>query len=90
MPTYEHNVIKILSVILLFNVAFTLSSGNCEHNTVRLVDGKTDTLSQKMDGRLEICINNAWGSICNNSFRVVDAQVACRQAIGYDMMGRFP
>ena len=45
--------------------------------------------TQTMDGRLEICINNAWGTVCNNSFRAVDAQVACDQLVGFERAGKF-
>ena len=45
--------------------------------------------SQTMDGRLEICINNAWGTVCNNSFRGVDTQVACDQLVGFEREGKF-
>lgn len=62
-------------------------SGNCEDGQVRLVEGITDEENLWMDGRLEICINNAWGTICNNSFRVIDAQVACGQLIGFGTEG---
>ena len=41
---------------------------------VRLVDG-----SNPLEGRVEICLNRAWGTICNNSFGTSDATVVCRQ-----------
>ena len=51
--------------------------------------GKINNQTQTMDGRLEICINNAWGSVCNNSFRAIDAQVACNQLVGFERRGKF-
>ena len=30
-----------------------------------------------LEGRLEICINNAWGTVCNNLFTSVEARVVC-------------
>ena len=30
-------------------------------------------------GRVELCINNVWGGICNNSWDNVDASVVCKQ-----------
>ena len=41
---------------------------------VRLVDG-----SNPLEGRVEICLNRAWGTICNNSFSISDAADVCRQ-----------
>ena len=41
------------------------------------------------DGRVEICYNNQWGTVCNNGFTNIDARVVCRQlghvAIGEDI-----
>ena len=62
-------------------------AGDCRSNNVRLVDGLMNATTQTLDGRLEICINNAWGTICNNSFRLLDAEVACNQSIGFDRIG---
>lgn len=36
----------------------------------------------RYNGRLEIYINNRWGTVCNNSFGKAEADVACRQ-LGY-------
>ena len=47
---------------------------NCKTGDVRLVSEISP-----IEGRLEICINNAWGSVCRDSFSRDDAQVACRQ-----------
>ena len=44
-----------------------------------------DTILSTMNGRLEICINNAWGAVCNDDlFGVSDVQVACQQVGGYE------
>ena len=40
---------------------------------VRLVNGRTD-----YDGRLEIYLDDRWGSVCYHGFDRVDADVACR------------
>ena len=41
---------------------------------VRLADKVSD-----VEGRLEICYNGEWGTICNHQWGMRDAMVACRQ-----------
>ena len=43
---------------------------------VRLVGGSA------VEGRLEVKYNGAWGTVCNDYFTDVDAQVACYM-LGY-------
>ena len=33
---------------------------------------------------MEICINSAWGTICNDLFDDIDAGVACQQLGGFE------
>ena len=47
---------------------------NCSNTTLRIVDGPND-----LEGRLEVCLNNVWGTVCSNSWDNNDAAVACRQ-----------
>ena len=51
--------------------------GNCTTGNIRL----NETAS--LEGRVEICINNAWGTICNNHFSSSDATVICTH-LGYE------
>ena len=49
---------------------------------VRLQDG-TDV----SNGRVEICQNGIWGSVCNSGWDYADASVVCRQ-LGYGTEGK--
>ena len=49
----------------------------CPPDEIRLVGG-----SVADEGRVELCLNNAWGTICDDGFDVNDANVICRQ-LGY-------
>ena len=57
-----------------FNDEITLG---CTTGVVRLVGG-----SYRNQGRVEICIYNTWGTICDNLFDNSDARIVCRQ-LGY-------
>ena len=56
----------------------------CYEGDVRLVDGATG-----LEGRLEICRNNVWGTVCHNRWDHNDARVVCQQlglsAVGKDL-----
>ena len=39
------------------------------------------------EGRVEICFNNAWGTVCDSAFNVPDALVACNQLVGFQREG---
>ena len=50
---------------------------NCSDGDVRLVGGTAPN-----EGRVETCLNSAWGTICDSSFTGQDAGVVCQQ-LGY-------
>ena len=41
-----------------------------------------------MEGRVEICVNNQWGTVCDRNWEAAEASVACRQA-GFSDQGWF-
>ena len=73
-------IINELRVIIDFIYAWKiliLSSLGCTTGVVRLVGS-----SYAYRGRVEICVNNVWGTVCDDYFGISDARVVCRQ-LGY-------
>ncbi len=63
--------------------------GNCSEGLLRLAQPTDDETTQSRHGRAEICINNAWGTVCDssNTFGPNDALVACEQLTGFQRAG---
>lgn len=55
----------------------------CVQGGIRLVGGST-----AREGRVEVCNNNAWGTVCDDQFGTNDARVACRQ-LGFSDTGTY-
>ena len=77
LPDYSHNIFAYMCTALLY-----LATGSvCNYGDVRLVNG-----SHQYEGRVEVCINNQWGTVCDNGWDTTDATTVCKQ-LGYAYTG---
>ena len=68
-------------VLYILNLVYGSTYSNCTDGQIRLFGGSTD-----YEGTVEICINNAWGTISNYGWRYEEAQTVCN-ALGYTAPG---
>ena len=45
------------------------------------------TTGDALTGRVDFCFNNVWGTVCDDAFGNLDAQVVCRQ-LGLQTVGK--
>ena len=77
-----YNVIAANGHVSLILVICTINFVGCTTGDVRLAGAG----SSSMQGRVELCNNNQWGTVCDDSWGAPDAMVVCRQ-LGYSRTG---
>ena len=73
--------IKTYLCVLYYLKTFTHIAG-CQYGDIKLVDG-----SSQNEGRVEICIDNQWGTVTDDGWSINNAKVVCQQ-LGYPTDGK--
>ena len=90
MTVYNHVLTLGYVAIVSYNV-LCLGHGStilytapsvCSEGAVRLMDGVI-----QQEGRIEVCSNGVWGSVCDQAWDKTDAHIVC-QELGYGEIGK--
>ena len=76
------------SKIMFTPVASSTEFAECTLGDVRLTNFTDDSEEGSRQGILQICISNAWGTVCSdNYFDNADAEVFCDIVDGFSAVG---
>ena len=75
---------KLHNISTLFNLILAIFfSVGCEQGSIRLVGGTVAS-----EGRVEICNDGGYGTVCDDFWGNIDASVVCRQ-LGFTPLSKF-
>ena len=72
---------QVRKIIKIYKLSYILLLLVCSDGDIRLV-GSQDPL----EGRVELCYDGVWGTVCSNQWSNADAAVVCRQ-LSYSSSG---
>lgn len=59
----------------------------CQGTAITCTEGDIRLAGGTHQGRVDICYNNVWGTVCSSAWNNVNAEVACRQ-LGLPFFGK--
>ena len=75
---------SIISILTILVSTVLIIAAGCADGAVQLVGG-----SNEYEGRVEVCLNNQWGTVSDDGWDSNDAATVCRQ-LGYSTSGELP